>query len=50
MQWIDEAGLAEWAQRIDARAHLPDLISDHQRLEWLTALRQWESSARKGMN
>jgi hypothetical protein len=28
MQWIDEAGLADWAQRIDARAHLPDLIAD----------------------
>ena len=28
MQWIDEAGLADWAQRIDARAQLPDLIAD----------------------
>ncbi|BBN64590.1 hypothetical protein [Pseudomonas sp. KUIN-1] len=28
MQWIDETGLAKWAKRIDARAHLPDLIAD----------------------
>ncbi|RMO80089.1 hypothetical protein ALQ34_03153 [Pseudomonas syringae pv. maculicola] len=28
MQWIDEACLAEWAKRIDARARLPDLIAD----------------------
>lgn len=28
MQWIDEAGLATWAKRLDARAYLPDLIAD----------------------
>ncbi|MDP9709353.1 UNVERIFIED_ORG: hypothetical protein J2X80_001426 [Pseudomonas fluorescens] len=28
MQWIDEAGLADWAQRIDARVYLPDLVAD----------------------
>lgn len=28
MQWIDEAYLADWAKRIDARARLPDLIAD----------------------
>ncbi|MCY1258447.1 hypothetical protein D9M68_47060 [compost metagenome] len=28
MQWIDEAGLAGWAKRLDARAYLPDMIAD----------------------
>lgn len=28
MQWIDEAGLAAWAKRLDARAYLPDMIAD----------------------
>jgi len=28
MQWIDEKGLATWAQRTDARALLPDMVAD----------------------
>ncbi|WP_178081904.1 hypothetical protein [Pseudomonas sp. FW300-N1A1] len=28
MQWIDEADLAAWAKRLDARVYLPDMIAD----------------------
>ncbi|MET0777442.1 MAG: hypothetical protein ABWZ65_18405 [Pseudomonas mandelii] len=39
MQWIDEAGLAAWAKRIDARAYLPDLIADLIRASIIDASR-----------